>query len=110
LAVQELRELPGLEVAPKGSPLLTRELLPHGRAEDRDRLVGQLLRVLRIEILRPVDADVGVPLELLALLVEVHERVAAVLILPAEDRLERVRHLPGAPLDRNGAPRLGRPR
>src|SRR5262249_8041343 len=54
------------------------------------------------EILRPVDADVGVPLELLALLVEVQERAATVLVLPAEDRLEGVRHLPGAPLDLNG--------
>src|SRR5947199_115314 len=108
LAVQELRELPGLEVAPEGGLLLAREPLPHGRAEDRDRLVGQLLRIFRIEVLRPVDAGVGVPLELLALLVEVHERGAALLVLPAKDGVEGVPPRPGAVLDRNGVAAVGR--
>jgi hypothetical protein len=40
LAMQELRELPALEVPAEGRLLGGREALEHARAEDRDRLVG----------------------------------------------------------------------
>ena len=56
LAVQELRQLPGLKVAAEIRLLLARQSLADVGAEDRDRLVGQLLGILRIEVLRPVDA------------------------------------------------------
>src|SRR5439155_12980784 len=75
---------------------------PHLRAEDRDRLVGQLLRVLGVEVLRPVDARVRVPLEVLRLLVEPDERVAGVLVLPAEDGVELAGNRPLELLDGDG--------
>src|SRR5437867_8274372 len=77
--------------------------VPDVGAEDADRLVRKALRVLRIEVLRPVDARVRVPLEVLRLLVEAQQRVAALLVLPAEGRLERAGErprgvVPGQPL------------
>src|SRR5262249_35703336 len=70
-----------------------RQAIPDVRAENGDRLVGQLLGIFRIEVLGPVDAGIGVPLQLLALLVEAREPLARVLVFPLEGRVER----PGNP-------------
>jgi len=67
-------------MAPDVRLLARREAIPDIRAVDRDRLVRQLLRVLGIEVLRPVDARVRVPLEVLRLLIEANERVARVVV------------------------------
>jgi hypothetical protein len=88
LAVQELRELPRLHVAADVRLLLAGHAVPDVGAEDVHRLVGQTLRVLGVQVLRPVDAGVGVPLERLALLVEAQEWLPRVLVLPAEDGVE----------------------
>ncbi len=87
LTVHELRERLRLLVVSQVHALLVRELLPDRRAEDRDQPVVDLLRILRIEILRPVDAHGGVPLLLLALVVEAEQPLALVLVLPGERRL-----------------------
>src|ERR1700723_2012536 len=73
---------------PQFRALLAIETVPEVGAENRDALVGNLLRIFRIEILRPVDARGGVPLQVLALLVELAERVAALLVFPFENGVE----------------------
>ena len=100
LAVQELRELPRLDVPANVRALLAGEPVPHVGAEDRDRFVGELLRVLGVEILRPVDPDLGVPLLLLALRVQADQPLAEVVVLPVEDGLEGPVDRPAGLLDR----------
>jgi hypothetical protein len=100
LAVEELRQLPRLCVAAQVRLLAVVHPVPDVRAVDADRLVGHLLGVLRIEVLRPVDARVHVPLEPLALLVEARELVAGVLVLPPEGGVEGPRDVPAALVDR----------
>src|SRR5262249_16301235 len=95
LAVQELRELPRLEMAACIRLLPRREPAPHVRAGGGGRLVREALRVLGVEVLRPVDPTVRVPLQVLPLLVEAEERIARLLVFPAEDGAEGGRDLPG---------------
>src|SRR5262249_38751830 len=52
------------------------------------------LRILGVEILRPVDARARVPLQVLALLVEPPQRLGAVLVFPLEDGVERAGNRP----------------
>src|SRR5262249_6391626 len=94
LAVQELRDLPGLEMVADAGAFGRRQPVPHVGAEDRHHFVGQPVRVLGIDRLRPVDPLGGVPLQPLALLMEAEELVAPVRVLPAEDRLEVLRDVP----------------
>ena len=70
LAMQELRELPRLEMPARVGLLARGQAPPHLRAEDGDRFVGQSLGVLGIQVLGPVDPGVRVPLQVLPLLVE----------------------------------------
>src|SRR5438132_1543807 len=70
LAVHELREGLRLLVVAQVDLLLVRHLVPERRAEDRDQPVVDLLGILRVEVLRPVDAGGCVPLLLLAFVVE----------------------------------------
>src|SRR5262249_19042693 len=95
LAVHELRQLPGLEVPADVRLLACGQPLPDVGAEDRDGLVRQLLGVLRIEVLRPVDALVGVPLQPLPLLGEDEQLVALVLVPPGEGGGKSLLGLPG---------------
>ncbi len=94
LAVQELRELPRLVVAAHLRFLLLRQLREAVPAEDRNRLIGEAFGILGVEILGPVDSLLRVPLQLLALAVESEQVGAAVVVLPAESRLELRGHLP----------------
>ena len=87
LAVHELREGLRLLVVSQVDLLLVRHLVPERRAEDRDQPVVDLLGILRVEVLRPVDAGGRVPLLLLALVVERQQPGPLVLVLPGEGRL-----------------------
>src|SRR5262249_44738206 len=104
LAVEELRVRPRLDVMADRRTLALRELLPDRGAVDDDRLVGKALRVLRIQVPRPVDARRGVPLGVLAVLVEPPQCVGALLVLPLEDGRERPVDLPLDLLDGTGVP------
>jgi hypothetical protein len=88
LAVEELGDLPRLHVMTQIRALRLRQPLPHRRPEDRDRHVGQARGILGVEVLRPVDALLRVPLQPLGLAVEVEKAGAAVLVLPVEAGLE----------------------
>ena len=94
LTVHELRERLRLLMVTQVHLLLVGELVPECRAEDRDEAVVDLLRILGIEVLRPVDARGGVPLLLLALVVERQERGALVFVLPGERCLGLTRERP----------------
>src|SRR5439155_6251473 len=102
LAVHELGELLGLQMPPEVGALRRCHPVPDVGAEDRDLLVGKLLGILGIEVERPVDARVAVPLPVLALLVEVQEGAAPVLVLPAHERVEATRDDPLAGIDGHG--------
>src|SRR5207248_10924462 len=67
------------------------EVGPECRAAGRDEAVVGLLRILGVEVLRPVEAGGGVPLLLVALVVERQERGALVFVLPGEGRLGLIR-------------------
>ena len=85
LAVEELREVPrGGVVAELAAGLLVHRV-PHRRAPDGDVLLGCLQRVGEVDLVRPVDPLLGVPLQLLALLVEVEQLVPPLVVLPVED-------------------------
>ena len=79
LTAGELGELLGLQMPPEVGALRRCHPVPDVGAEDRDLLVGKLLGILGIEVERPVDARVAVPLPLLALLVEAQQRAPPVL-------------------------------
>src|SRR5262249_10588505 len=80
------------------------QALEDGGAEDRDRLVGQLLGILGIEVERPVDPRLGVPLSLLALRVELQQRVATVGVLPTEGGRKLLRDVPAVAVGRRRVP------
>src|SRR6185369_815411 len=82
--------------------LLLRHAEVRAGAEDRHALVRQLLGILGIELLRPVDAFGGVPLARLSLLIEAQERGTPVLVFPAEGRRELLLHVPVGGRDGNG--------
>jgi hypothetical protein len=60
----------------------------------RDALIGQLHRIFEVEFLRPVDAVDRIPLHVLALLVQVHERGAAFVVFEVERGIELLRNRP----------------
>src|SRR5258708_1557044 len=93
-------------MAPQVGPLLPRQPIPQVGSENRNTLVGQLLRIFRVEVLRPVDARGGIPLEIFALLVELAQRVAALLVFPLEDGVEAPMHRPFSSIHRNRVPLL----
>jgi hypothetical protein len=62
LAVHELRQRLRLLMPAHRDVLLLVELVPQRGPVDRDKAVGDLLRVLGIEVERPVDAGGGIPL------------------------------------------------
>src|SRR5688572_14917273 len=66
---------------------LRREPVPDGRAVDRDETVVDLLGILGVEVDRPVDTRGGIPLLLLALVIEREQLGALVLVLPGEHGL-----------------------
>src|SRR5271167_4353250 len=57
-------------------------------------LVGQPDRVLRVDVLRPVDARLGIPLLVLSLLVQGKEPGAPLVVLPREARVAGAGDLP----------------
>lgn len=65
-------------------------------AVQRQELGRQLLRILGIEGLRPVDARRRVPLPILALFVQRQQRATAAPEVPVEHGLEALRHAPAA--------------
>ncbi len=99
LAMHELRDRRGLLVMADLDLLLVGQPAPDLGAEDRDGTVIELHRVLGIELLRPVDAQRGVPLLLLALVVELQQRLAPVIIFPGEAGLDGALELPLRQLD-----------
>ena len=99
LAMHELRDRRGLLVVADLDLLLVGQPVPDIGAEDRDGTVVELHRVLGIEILRPVDAQRRVPLLLLALVVELQQRLAPVIIFPGEAGLDGALELPLRQLD-----------
>src|SRR5215472_10205137 len=101
LAVHELRERLRLQMMPHPRALLVGEPLPDRGAPDLHGTVVHHHRVLGIEILRPVDAGVRVPLLLLALVVQIQELLAAVLVFPGEGGLRPSFELPLGLLDGN---------
>ncbi len=94
LAVQELRELPGLEVLAHLGATCVVCGVPHRAAEQRMELVGQLDRVHRVDVLRPVDARLRIPLLVLSLLIQRKEPGAPVVVLPREARVAGAGDLP----------------
>src|SRR5205085_3327334 len=80
------REAPRFEVQADLGLAPVVELLPRRRAVDRDEVVGEAERVFEVDLLRPVNALVGVPLLILALLVQREQLVAPFVVLPVEDR------------------------
>jgi hypothetical protein len=63
-------------------------------AVEAEDLVGGAERVVRVDLLFPVDALVAVPLLVLALLVQGEQAVASLVVLPAEAGCAGGRDLP----------------
>ncbi len=101
LTVHELGEGLGLEMVADTRPFLRREALPDGRAIDLDGPVVHHHGVLGIEILGPVEALGGIPLLLLALVVEGQELLAPVLVFPREGGIALAFEFPLGLLDGN---------
>jgi len=87
LAVHELRDRRGLQVMTNPPALLLVHPVPQFRAEDVQDAVVEHHRVLGIKIERPVDPIGGVPLLLLALGIELQQRLARLVILPGKASL-----------------------
>ena len=100
LAVHELGQRVRLLMVADVDAILLRQLVPQRRAEDRDRAVVEQLRIFRVEILRPVDAQRGVPLPALALVVEVEQVAALVLVFPGKRRFLLLADGPAGDVDR----------
>src|SRR6516225_2393497 len=100
LAVHELRDLRGLQVMARLAPLLPGHPAPDIGAEYWDDAVVEHHRVLGVEIERPVDPFGGVPLLLLALVVELQQRRARIVVFPSETGLALTVELPFCLLDR----------
>src|SRR5207245_9809411 len=83
------------------------EALPGRGPVDRDDLVRRAERVVLVDLVRPVDPLRGVPLPVLALLVEVQQPVAALVVLPRERGGAAVRHVPARLLDGQGVDLCG---
>src|SRR5712691_4829369 len=73
---------------------------PDGRAVDRDESVVDLLRILRIEVERPIDPDRRIPLLLLALVIQGEQLGAPVFVFPGERGLSLALEGPPGLLDR----------
>src|SRR3989442_2082184 len=80
--------------------LLVGQPTPDGRAVDRNELVVDLLRVLRIEVERPIDPDRRIPLLLLALVIQGEQLGALVFVFPGERGLSLALESPPGLLDR----------
>jgi len=102
LAVEELGELPGDHVVAHLGALPLAERLPGARAVDGDGLLGGQQRVVEVDLVRPVDPLGRVPLPLLALVVEVEEPVAALVVLPVEGGGAAAGHVPAGLVDGKG--------
>src|SRR5215472_18555841 len=76
------------------------QLLPLRRAVDRVELLGLLHHVARVDRDAPVDPLGGVPLLVLAALVQVEQAASAIVVFPAEARRSGGRDVPRAGLDR----------
>src|SRR5713226_4124245 len=72
---------------------------PDGRAVDRNEPVVDLLRVLRIEVERPIDPDRRIPLLLLALVIQGEQLGALVFVFPGERGLSLALEGPPGLLD-----------
>src|SRR5712691_13271773 len=79
--------------------LLVGQPTPDGRAVDLDEPVVDLLRVLRIEVERPIDPDRRIPLLLLALVVQGEQLGALVFVFPGERGLGLALQGPAGLLD-----------
>src|SRR6185312_6468962 len=99
LAVQELAEQPGTQLMPEFVALLLVQDLPLPRAVDRHELVRGLHDVGRVHRQIPFDPLGGVPLLVLAALVQVEQSLPAVVVLPAEAGGAGGGNVPGAGLD-----------
>src|SRR6185437_13209650 len=89
LAVHELRNVEGLEIAPQLGDPLWRQAVPQVAAIERDGLVRQHHRVFGVEILLPVDPVRRVPLLALALLIERQQVGARLVVFPGKRGLQR---------------------
>src|SRR6266571_3651645 len=79
--------------------LLVGQPPPDGRAVDRNEPVVDLLRVLRIEVERPIDPDRRIPLLLLALVIQGEQLGALVFVFPGERGLSLALESPPGLLD-----------
>src|SRR5438876_2477190 len=79
--------------------LLVGQPTPDGRAVDRNEPVVDLLRVLRIEVERPIDPDRRIPLLLLALVIQGEQLGALVFVFPGERGLSLTLESPPGLLD-----------
>ena len=100
LAVHELADRMALQVEAQPVLLLVGHLVPEGRAVDRDGLVVHAHRVALEQLLAPVEPGAGVPLLLLALLVEVQQVGRTGIVFPVEGDLGGAIELPVRDLDR----------
>src|SRR2546425_124308 len=80
--------------------LLVGRPLPAGGAVDRNDLVVDLRRVLRIGVERPIDPDRRIPLLLLALVIQGEQLGALVFVFPGERGLSLALESPPGLLDR----------
>src|SRR5690606_19394127 len=102
LAVQELAEQPRTLVPPELVALLLGHLLPDVGAEQGVEVLRQPGAVDRIDLKVPVDALLSVPLLVLALLVQVEQPVAALVVLPGETGVTGHWDVPRVRRDRRG--------
>src|SRR5712691_10209021 len=79
--------------------LLVGQPTPDGRAVDRNEPVVDLLRVLRIEVERPIDPDRRIPLLLLSLVIQGEQFRALVFVFPGERGLSLALEGPPGLLD-----------
>ena len=104
LAVHELAEAPGLDVAAQLAPALVRHLLPPVGAEQRIHLVGHADRVGEVDLLAPVQPVAADPLAPCALVVETQQLVPSAGVVEVE---HRGRRRLDAPLRLEGEVRVG---
>src|SRR5216684_5560304 len=85
--MHELRERLRLLMMTDLDLLVVGQPIPDARLEDGDEPVIDLLRVLRLELERPIDPDGRVPSLFLPLVIERQQLRALILVLPGERSL-----------------------
>src|SRR6218665_2226013 len=92
--MQNLRHGPPVEVPTHVGPVDLAHAAPCRRAEDRQAGAGHAQRVVRIQLMRPVEV-VDAPLLQRRLLVQAHQRVALAVVVLQHSRVLRIRPAQG---------------